>query len=481
MTKLSQIPLRDRIFFATVYFVQGAMGIAALAKLYFLKNEVALNEVQFATITALAILPFTIKPLYGLISDFFPIFGRRRKFYLCIGSVINSVSWILLSSSASEFWAVFWALTMTNVGLAIVDVIADGMVVERSTRETVGKLQTLCWTSLSIAALIASVSGGVLVEIFEPRTIFLFTAALPFLTFFQAIFINDPKVDAQKGRHEVRLLEVFLSILAINFFGTILIYLGVENLWPLNSFAENFANSILTAFVFGNLATIFLINKFVQRFDIKPFLMAVTFLFLWRSTPSAGAQFQYFILEELKWDAMFLGYLSFTSTAGNIVGAVLFWKFFDKINLRKLFFWTILIGSLAGLLNIIFVIQPEILAVKMWEFTGLMFFALIAEFLLGMIFYLGFLPLFKLAAKIVPRGIEATMFALVASFMNLGLLISTHGGGQLGKAMGVVDGNYENLSKFLIVTSIINLGLLAFVFLVPKNQDEEISEENPTL
>ncbi len=479
---LNTIPLKDRIFFATVYFVQGAVGLAGLAKLFFLKDEIGLNEVQFATLAAISLIPFTIKPLYGLISDFFPIFGRRRKFYILLGSALNAGSWYFLSTGVDQYWPIFCAFIGINLGLAIVDVIADGMVVERSDKETVGKLQTLCWGSLSIAGLLTAVAGGYLVQIFSPQKVFLITAFLPLLTFIQGCLISDPKIiEDTHSNKEVKTLEVFCGILGINIFLATIFFFTISYLNPQTAMTENFASSVTFALIVGNIATVFLLDRYVQPFPKRLFLGAVLFLFLWRAMPNIGAQFSYFIINELKWDSVFLGYVDFVSNIGKIIGAILFWVLFDRVSLRKIFFWTILIASAAGFLNLVFVYQPAFLThFTILDFPGIMVFALSTELILGILFYVGFLPLFKLAAQIVPKGVEATMFALVASFMNLGLLVSTWSGGHLGGAMGVVDGNYENLDTLIITATCVNLVLLPLLFLIPKQGTHPVLNQTST-
>jgi Na+/melibiose symporter-like transporter len=67
---------------ALIYIVQGALGISHLAVSFFLKDELGLSPAQSAAMIGFAMLPWTIKPLYGFISDCLPIAGYRRRPYL---------------------------------------------------------------------------------------------------------------------------------------------------------------------------------------------------------------------------------------------------------------------------------------------------------------------------------------------------------------------------------------------------------------
>jgi len=66
----------------TVYFVQGALGISALARSFFLKDDLGISPAESAAILGAASLPWAIKPLYGFLSDSLPILGYRRRYVL---------------------------------------------------------------------------------------------------------------------------------------------------------------------------------------------------------------------------------------------------------------------------------------------------------------------------------------------------------------------------------------------------------------
>jgi BT1 family len=49
----------------TIYFVEGALGLARLAQSFLLKDELHLGPAELSALSGLVILPWTIKPLYG--------------------------------------------------------------------------------------------------------------------------------------------------------------------------------------------------------------------------------------------------------------------------------------------------------------------------------------------------------------------------------------------------------------------------------
>ncbi|NJL84434.1 MAG: folate/biopterin family MFS transporter, partial [Chloroflexaceae bacterium] len=74
-------PSGELLGILTVYFVQGILGLAQLAVSFFLKDDLGLTPAQVAALTGIAMLPWTVKPLFGFISDGLPILGYRRRPY----------------------------------------------------------------------------------------------------------------------------------------------------------------------------------------------------------------------------------------------------------------------------------------------------------------------------------------------------------------------------------------------------------------
>src|SRR5215472_8434290 len=90
-------PFRDpdaqrlAILFAIVYFAQGMWYLPNQTITIVLKER-GLSAGQVATFFTISTVPWLIKPVYGLISDFVPLFGRRRKSYLLLTSTLAGLA-----------------------------------------------------------------------------------------------------------------------------------------------------------------------------------------------------------------------------------------------------------------------------------------------------------------------------------------------------------------------------------------------------
>jgi len=79
------------LFFALVYVVEGVGqtgGLIAQPLNYFLKQTLGWTPVQVTGYLTVLNLPWIIKPVYGIVSDFLPLLGYRRKSYLIFANLM---------------------------------------------------------------------------------------------------------------------------------------------------------------------------------------------------------------------------------------------------------------------------------------------------------------------------------------------------------------------------------------------------------
>ena len=94
------------LFFALVYVVEGigqTGGLIAQPLNYFLKEQYGWTPVQVTAYLTVLNLPWIIKPVYGIVSDFLPLFGDRRKSYLVLANLMaaGAYCWVTANVQAS--------------------------------------------------------------------------------------------------------------------------------------------------------------------------------------------------------------------------------------------------------------------------------------------------------------------------------------------------------------------------------------------
>src|SRR5262249_21200080 len=147
-------------FFALIYFVQGAIdltsGLANQPIQYLLKESMGLSASQSGFFFAVIGVGWTVKPLYGLLSDFFPLAGYQRKGYLLLMSALGTASWLTLALFPPDYSLVLILLTLCAATLAFCDVMTDALMVEvgRPLGLT-GSFQSIQWAAISLAFTLA--------------------------------------------------------------------------------------------------------------------------------------------------------------------------------------------------------------------------------------------------------------------------------------------------------------------------------------
>jgi hypothetical protein len=123
-------------FFGLVYVVEGLGqigGLIAQPLTYDLKQVQGWTPVQITAYLTLFNLPWIIKPLYGLVSDFIPLFGYRRKSYLLIANAAATCGFLLVSRLTVPDQLVF-ALMLTAYAMAISSTLCGAVLVENGQR-----------------------------------------------------------------------------------------------------------------------------------------------------------------------------------------------------------------------------------------------------------------------------------------------------------------------------------------------------------
>jgi len=175
------------LYFVTswVFFLEGISGMSGLAVSYFYKNTLMVDPATLSTISSLSALPWTVKPLYGFLSDGWPIMGYRRRPYLILAGFVGFLSWFLMAVVVNDLVFGFLCLFFASMGLAVSNVIAEAMIVEKSrgeSQEFASHLQAVVHGAQAVGSIIAAYFGGVLLNFLADRHVFLLCAFFPFLT-----------------------------------------------------------------------------------------------------------------------------------------------------------------------------------------------------------------------------------------------------------------------------------------------------------
>jgi folate/biopterin transporter len=415
-------PTPELLAILLVYAVQGILGISRLAVSFFLKDELALSPAEVAAMMGIAALPWTIKPLFGFMSDGLPIFGYRRRPYLILSGLVGVSAWVCLATVVHTAAAATLAIVITSLSVAVSDVIVDSLIVERARDESLidsGSIQSLCWGAAALGGLLTAYFSGLLLEHFSTRTVFGITAIFPLLVSAAAFLITEEPVISVASERKAIIKD------------------QIQQLWA--------------------------------ALSQKAIWMPTLFLFLWQCTPTADSAFFYFSTNELGFTPEFLGRVRLVTSLASLFGVWLFQRFLKTIPFRQIFLWTTLFSTLLGLTALLLVTHTN-------RTLGIddHWFALGDSLVLTIMGQLTFMPVLILAARLCPPGIEATLFAMLMSVLNLSGLVSKEGGAILTHLLGVTDTNFDKLWLLVLITNLGSVIPLVFIKLLP-NEDPQLT------
>jgi MFS family permease len=289
---------RLALVFAIVYFAQGMWYLPNLSITFLLKDSFGLSAAQTATFFSITVIPWLIKPVYGLISDFVPLFGQRRKSYFLLASGTAAAMGIILTTMGSyTYWGVAIFFTLMGLGLAFTDVLTDALMVENGQRlGLTGPFQAVQWAAISFASILVGVGGGWLAQQKFISFTFLIATVFPLITLAMAIFmIQERRVEIGKDQFRNTWMAIRGAI-------------GSRTLW-----------------------------------------IVAGFIFFYNFSPSFGPAMVYYATDALHFSKIFLGALDSLSYASGMVGTAVYFAFSKSLPFKRLIHFAIAAGVIATL------------------------------------------------------------------------------------------------------------------------------------
>ncbi|GMH77968.1 hypothetical protein TL16_g07606, partial [Triparma laevis f. inornata] len=417
---------------STIYLTQGLLSLTSLSRTFLLKDSLHLDPATATALSGIFVLPWTIKPLYGIISDTFPILGSKRKVYLLLAGIGASLA--NLGLSFPELRSVFGpenqvaivvAFSIFASGcIAVTDVVADSIVVEETRKveginnnedKTAGpNLQSLCWGSAAVGGILSAYSSGQLIETIGPEGVYRYASILPLLVAGVSYFIEEER--SRKASLAAHLVE--------------------------KPFEE--VKSKL-----GDLKKAFSDSKVW-----KPTL----FLFLWQATPSCDGAFLYFLTDEVGFGPEFLGKVKLVTSLAGLIGVVVYNRFLSNAPIKLMLKWCSIIGAILGSTQLILITHTN-------ELLGIPndLFVYGDDVILTVLGQVAFMPTLVLAAKLCPVGVEGTLFALLMSIYNLAGITGSEVGAGLTKLLNVSSEDFSNLALLVTICNVSSLYPLLFM------------------
>ena len=293
---------RLALLFGVVYFSQGMWYLPNQVITVFFKDQ-GYTPSQVASFFLISSIPWFIKPIYGLISDFVPLFGRRRKSYFLLTCTLAALSGICLAlTPVQTFWWMAALFTIMGFGLAFTDVLTDALMVESGRPlGLTGAFKAVQWACITGSAVLIGVVGGHLAATRELHLAFGIAACFPLVSFAMALFFV----------HEARARRDLAALRAT-------------------------ARAIREALTHRNV------------------WMVAGFLFFYTFSPSFGPAFLYYQADVLGFSQHFIGLLASLNSAASVLGAIVYAPLSRRMPLRRLLNWSIGVGVAGTLCYLVY-------------------------------------------------------------------------------------------------------------------------------
>ena len=291
------------LFFAVVYTVEGIgqakVGIVWQPLTWFLKTQHGWTALQIAASLAVLDVPWVVKPLYGLVSDFVPLFGYRRRSYLLLSNLAAVIAFAAVTRVTKPGPIVF-ALLLTAIAMAISSTLCGALLVENGQRHDASAAfvnQQWLWFNGAVAA--TSLLGGALIEWFSPTGALHVAAVIagvaPIAVLICLRLVTEPHAGIDQAALRQRLQALF----------------------------DTFRSSTL-------------------------WLVAI-FLFCYYFSPGFGTPLYFHMTDHLHFSQALIGALSAVSAAGWVAGGLAYRWFLAGMRTRRLLQLSIVLGTLATL------------------------------------------------------------------------------------------------------------------------------------
>jgi MFS family permease len=277
---ISQV-MRYYIFFALIYAIQGINGLPGQAVYYLMREQWGWTVQTIQFLGAITMIPWVIKPIYGLWSDLFPWGGYRTRRYLIGNYILILIVCAYVIMYGLSYWAILCTGLLAGFALAFNDVACDSVMVRAEQKAgTLGKIQAVQWTSIGIVSLIVSLGGAYIAKYYGFKLAYILMALLPaFGIWYIWRYHDEEKTEATRSWVQVK--------------------------------------------------TMF------KGFKDRRLILGALFLYALYLPPSFGTPLMAYMRETMHIDKMFIGLLGTLGTATEVLGFLVYLKWGFKWNMYK--------------------------------------------------------------------------------------------------------------------------------------------------
>lgn len=421
---------------------------------------------KYQSYGTVSLTPWSLKAAIGLLSDTVPFLGFHKRSYIVLVSILGSIAlailgFVPLTEALAPIAAVL--IMAAHLQLATVDLLCEGKYAEMmvANPQSGSDLVTYVWGLYMTGTFLGSLIAGPMADHTKPRYIFL--VCLPLAA--QVIYpisrgwLPEERLPPESRGFRRDKIAKNPSLVKLSIAMTIgSLIVGTSAL-----VGSGIVQSLASMFVALSLCILghLWLPRTLKKANLYMFLSSMLYVSL------PGALDYWFTAEEECVPGgphfSFTYYVTYASLVGSLAGGVgvaMFQTFLSRGNFRTAFWTTCLVKLAASAFDIFIVLRLN----KRFGIPDKLAFMMGDAVILQVAATLDFMPAVVLTSKVCPKGMESSVYALLASYQNLGSNVSRTLGVALISMLGIktkVPCDFTNLPKAILIAHVL-LPLLVF-------------------
>lgn len=156
-------------------------------------------------------LPWSVKIIYGLISDNVPLMGTNRKSYIVLMGLLQFCALVFIYQFGEvNATSVSICLTLAALSEAFVNVVADAIMCTQARKDPEHGSQDLIafsWMAAGIGAMIGCFISGIMTQYFHPKYSFLMYSVMGLIVAANGFFLT-PESETQEESQDMSQLSL---------------------------------------------------------------------------------------------------------------------------------------------------------------------------------------------------------------------------------------------------------------------------------
>ena len=417
---------RNRISYYLLSLNSGLISLSDLAINYYMKDTLEIEPSILTKTNAFIKIAYIIKPIFGLITDLLPIYGYYRKIYLLICAIIYLITWLIVIYKISNFYPLIICIFIIHLTVSFTTVIGQVICIDESTKDkkSHGVMQ-LYFVVKNIGMLIASYLKGYLIHYYSIKTVYYvcaFNSIFIFLSFILYYEKNDIDENSEK-------------------------YDEYKYLKANDNKNENVNKSVF--------------KQIIDYFCEIKILIPLFFIILIVASPVYNEPIFYYYSNILKITPYEFGIGHIFGVISNVLILLFYKHFLSKYSFKILIIVFKILLFLSLQLNYILVNQLN------KNYISNFYFYLIISSTTIPLTIISSIPGIDLAAKLTPKKLEGTIYAIFIGLINTGTIFGIYSGSFLQKIFGINRNDFTNLNQLIVFSNLCHLIPVFLIIFVP--------------